>query len=84
MYRRLQSSQKLSLVGVLTIAVKPLEIIAVFSHWQRLFCLRQDDCQGRNVFILSCQSSIIADNDIGNGKIKYSLNGYGRHTNDIK
>jgi len=38
-------------VGANTIAVKLLEIIAVLlatltysSHWQRLFCLRQDDC----------------------------------------
>ena len=67
-------------VGVDTIAVKLLEIIGVLatltfssSHWQRLFCLRQDDCQWEKRFILPWQASIIEDNDVGKGKVKHSL-----------
>jgi len=60
-------------VGGNTIAVKLLEIIAVFFPLATSFLSSTRRLPRENRFILPWQVSIIEDNDVGNGKVKHSL-----------
>jgi len=50
-----------------------IKIIAVFSPLATSFFSSTKRLPSEKRFILPCQSSIIEDNDVGNGKIKNSL-----------